>query len=294
MIPEREYNNHISMKLLFYILFIFNSLLISQTPSSEWVPVDTKENSKVYFNKQTMKVIGNKIAVFVLESFNTPVINSSIQLNTSSIKTYYFFYLPKKRYTTIGTIYYDQNGAMIGETKNSSQTSIDDTFPNEIAMDVDVKTIFDGVLSYLDNNNISYFKTETKEDKRISPPPGTTENDDIVINNQKIKEPESKKEELNHKTEERVKNSGNYDDRNERIVKGTIFSDGSTFVVQVSSWPDKNKASTEVTKLIRAGHNAFMTEAYVPQKGGTWYRVRVGYFLSLNEAEKYQRNYNLK
>ncbi|MHC1737279.1 MAG: SPOR domain-containing protein [Ignavibacteriaceae bacterium] len=282
------------MKLILYITIIFSTLLISQTPSSEWVPVDTKENSKVYFDKQTLKVIGNKIAVFVLESFNTPVMNSSIQLNTSSIKTYYFFYLPKKRFTTIGTIYYDQNGSMIGETKNSRQTSIDEIFPNEIETDVEVKTIYDGVLSYLDNNNITYFKTETKEDKRINPPPGKTENDDIVISDQKIKEPESQKEEPKQNTEERVKKSGSYDDRNERIVKGTIFSDGSTFVVQVSSWPDKNKAATEVTKLMRAGHNAFMTEAYVSQKRGTWYRVRVGYFLSLDEAEKYQRNYSLK
>jgi len=32
----------------------------------------------------------------------------------------------------------------------------------------------------------------------------------------------------------------------------------------------------------------------VPQKGGMWYRVRVGYFTSLNDAEKYQRSNNLR
>ena len=282
------------MKLILYILITFSSFLISETPTSEWVAVDTKENSKVYFNKQSLKVIGNKIAVFVLESFNTPVMNSAIQLNTSSIKTYYYFYLPKKRFTTIGTIYYDQNGSMIGETKNPSQTSIDEIFPYEIEIDKDVNTIFAGILSYLDDNKISYFENETKEDKKITPPIGTAENDEIVIRNKENTEPEITKEETKQKTEDRVIKSGSYDNRNEKMVKGTIFSDGSTFIVQVSSWPDKNKALSEVTKLTRAGHNAFMTEAYVPQKRGTWYRVRVGYFLSLNEAEKYQRSNNLK
>jgi len=282
------------MRQIVFFLLIFNSLVWSQNPSSEWIPVDTKENSKVYFNKQTIKIFGNKIAAYTLEVFNKPIMKSEIQLNTSSIKTYYFFYLPKKKYTTIGTIYYDVNGTMIGETKSPSQTSIGEIFPNDIESDNDTKAIFDGIVKYLDENEISYFKTETKEDKRINPPQGTIENIEVVGNNQKNKEDEIKKEEPIKKTEEKKSISGKYDDKNERVVKGTIFSDGSTFVVQVSSWPDKNKAASEVARLLRAGHNAFMTEAYVPQKGGTWFRVRVGYFLSLSEAEKYLRSNNLR
>lgn len=72
----------------------------------------------------------------------------------------------------------------------------------------------------------------------------------------------------------------------ERNVGGMIFTDGYKYCIQVSSWRNKEKAESEVNKLKTQGYNAFSTEANLPELDGVWYRVRVGFFDSLDEARK--------
>lgn len=72
----------------------------------------------------------------------------------------------------------------------------------------------------------------------------------------------------------------------ERNVGGMIFTDGYKYCVQISSWRDKLKAEEEVQKLKSKGYSAFVVEANLPELDGIWYRVRVGYFDTLDEARK--------
>ena len=70
-------------------------------------------------------------------------------------------------------------------------------------------------------------------------------------------------------------------------VNKSIYFDGKNYSYQTSSWPRKLRAEQEVKRLRALGINAFIIEAYLPQKGGTWYRVRVGSFNSEKEAQDY-------
>lgn len=72
----------------------------------------------------------------------------------------------------------------------------------------------------------------------------------------------------------------------ERNVGGMIFTDGYKYCIQVSSWRNKEKAESEVNKLKAQGFNAFTIEAKLPELDGIWYRVRVGFFDTLNEANR--------
>ncbi len=78
----------------------------------------------------------------------------------------------------------------------------------------------------------------------------------------------------------------------ETRIGNSIYYDGTNYNVQVSSWRNKEKAELEVRRLRGLGLNAFILEAYLPQKGGTWYRVRVGQFKSKEEAESYESQKN--
>ncbi len=92
-------------------------------------------------------------------------------------------------------------------------------------------------------------------------------------------------------TEIKTKNiskNNKYDASKERMLNNSIFTDGSVYCIQVSSWRNKSKAESEANKLKNKGHESFVTQAEIPSKGGTWYRVRVGYFNSLKEAENYR------
>lgn len=75
----------------------------------------------------------------------------------------------------------------------------------------------------------------------------------------------------------------------ERNVGKMIFTDGYLYCFQVSSWRSREKAESEMKKLKAKGYNAFIVVANLPELDGTWYRVRVGYFESMQEAENVRK-----
>ncbi len=71
-------------------------------------------------------------------------------------------------------------------------------------------------------------------------------------------------------------------------IKDYIYQyDDGTFAIQLSSWKSKTVALSETQKLIDKGYDAFIEETGL--SGGTYYRVRVGGYKSLNEAEDFSR-----
>jgi cell division protein FtsN len=99
---------------------------------------------------------------------------------------------------------------------------------------------------------------------------------------------EKKKEEIKSIPVPKVKEAAvekPYNSQKESNPKSTIFTDGTKYSFQVSSWKNKSKAESEVQKLKSRHHNAFIAEGIV--KGVTRYRVRIGYFRSLEETEAY-------
>ncbi|MDZ7766890.1 MAG: SPOR domain-containing protein [Melioribacteraceae bacterium] len=70
-------------------------------------------------------------------------------------------------------------------------------------------------------------------------------------------------------------------------VSNLIFRRGNEYNVQVSSWRSSIKANDEVKRLRSQGHDAFVVQAYLPSKGGTWHRVRIGGFNSVDEARNF-------
>lgn len=76
-------------------------------------------------------------------------------------------------------------------------------------------------------------------------------------------------------------------------VSNRIFYDGNNYFLQVSSWPSRGVAEEEIKRLRALGFNAFILEANLPQKGGTWYRVRIGPFKSETETNEFMKKNNL-
>jgi len=76
-------------------------------------------------------------------------------------------------------------------------------------------------------------------------------------------------------------------------VSNRVFYDGKNYFLQVSSWTNRIRAGEEVNRLRALGFNAFIIEANLPQKGGIWYRVRVGPFKTEKETEEFLKKNNL-
>lgn len=77
-----------------------------------------------------------------------------------------------------------------------------------------------------------------------------------------------------------------YNSAVERNIGKMIFTDGYLYCFQVSSWRSRAKAESEMKRLQSKGFNAFIVIADLPDLDGTWYRVRIGYFNSLDEVNK--------
>ncbi|MFA7420756.1 MAG: SPOR domain-containing protein [Melioribacteraceae bacterium] len=75
----------------------------------------------------------------------------------------------------------------------------------------------------------------------------------------------------------------------ESRLKDMVFFDGKSYNFQISSWKNKALAEGEVNNLRKQGFNAFLVEAFLPDKGGTWYRIRIGSFNSEQEALEFKK-----
>ncbi|MBK8945661.1 MAG: SPOR domain-containing protein [Ignavibacteriae bacterium] len=77
-------------------------------------------------------------------------------------------------------------------------------------------------------------------------------------------------------------------DPNENEVTDNIFSNGTSFSVQVSSWKQKTIAEREANKLVSKGFSAYVVKVFIPKFNGYWHRVRIGPYSTLEEAKKNQ------
>ena len=75
-------------------------------------------------------------------------------------------------------------------------------------------------------------------------------------------------------------------DKNLKKVKNNIYGHEGNYIVQISSWKSKSIASEEANKFKKKGLNSFVEKAIVNGRGA-WYRVKIGGFKTLADAEKY-------
>lgn len=71
-----------------------------------------------------------------------------------------------------------------------------------------------------------------------------------------------------------------------KLPNSNIWYDGNRYNLQLSSWKRRAKAESEVKRIRSKGYNAFITQIYLEKFGGTYYRVKVGYFDTEKEARE--------
>ncbi|MCK9282113.1 MAG: SPOR domain-containing protein [Melioribacteraceae bacterium] len=172
---------------------------------------------------------------------------------------------------------------------------LDPVIFSELSKDI-VKTIEDRsspeeILKKTVENNKEKFPEISIEKNADEAPKASNEKIDIKINNESQELPKTKLPDIKIGSVKKS-NSTQYQSENETNPEGVVFTDGNLYCFQVSSWKNKATAESEADRLIATGHKAFVQEAFVSQRRGTWYRVRIGYFNSLQEAKDYQNNLN--
>ena len=301
-------------KLFFFCLLIllnFNSLY-SQRPSLKWVNVLTLDDPLVFVDTTNVKQSENQITAIILVQYKKPVYIDAYKKNAKSIKSQVLFNIASQKYTLLGSLYYDSKLRIIGESSLPGFSLGKETFANPIDSNKTIAAVYNkciellnidplmivknvksskSLLDLIDAERKSSVESDTSRDAYSYEPPETADSNKF-IDKQDIDRDYSQSDHAENDSEKDSSEpilSYNYRTANETNPVGTIFTDGNKYCFQISSWRHKSKADKEASKFKTKGYNAFVMKAKVPGKGGTWFRVRIGYFDTLEETEEYMK-----
>jgi cell division protein FtsN len=344
-----------SKNILIIIFLLGFSSINPQVVATKWESVFESGDKIILIDTSSIKQFESQISVLTLTTFKKPQLLASLDKEVASIKTQLLFNAASKKYSVIGTLYYDQNLKILGETSLPGFTTEGERFSLLIEGDEAMTSVFNRCLKFLKSNltviEQKEFSKEGEKNKNVpiveeqkpknlatlpSQKPNTTDADknktvqqieepknkinlpDKIIDNkdssksadrvsiylskkdsvQKAELAKSAKIKTNNdqpvvteiskpKVGDKQSKSSDqnyfYNSNNESNPRNMIFSDGTKYCFQVSSWKIKSVADREVRKLKQKGLSAFITQGLV--KGSNWYRVRVGYFDSIEDAE---------
>lgn len=307
-----------NLKYLIIILLIVPIAIYSQAPNNNWEKVLELPEQFVFVDTSNIKQIEKQISALGLSIYKSPQYFEQLKKEASSVKTQLVFDAETRKYTVIGTLYYDKQWKILGESSSPGRSINTALFGMPIDSSNVISSIFNKCTEVVSRKQVAaaaenasnkkekpYSKTKSDQSEKPKTPEvkNESENDnrpqrEILTDkfiDKKLSEESNpagvtKANQTVRQKEPEPKNDGTYNPANEKVYRGTIFTDGSKYCFQVSSWRNKQQAKSEVKRLSNAGHNAFIAEAYIANRGGTWYRVRIGYFSSAEEAEKYQRS----
>lgn len=309
------------MRSIVIILVLVPTFLFSQSSNQKWIKIFEDSTQSILVDTSSLKQFENQISLLSITNYKIPITLRNID-NISQIKTQILCNINTKKFTMVGTLFYDNKFKILGETSRPGLSTSTTQFAENIESNKTVTEIFNWATGYLGittgQEKINPSQPVTNMDQK--PPvrtlpdtingmgkseikiltPISVEKKDlektkvpvITESNNKTETKISVKEELKNPSTKRntsvgaVSQSSSQPDVN---VKDMIFFNGKEYSLQISAWRSKRKAESEVQKLKGRGHNAFLVQAVLPNRGGTWYRVRVGFFTSIEEAESYMK-----
>lgn len=258
---------------LLILVSTFNLSIDAQIIPRKWDKVISLDDKEIYLDTSSIKQDKNIISALMITYYNQPKFIKEINKEIVYIKTQTLLDTISRKVNIVGNLYYDKNSKIVGDAFKPLQI-VSENNVHIIDTSKTYSTLFERCIDFLKRQ-----KKENKQGKEYFP---SAIKNEIVesknLDNSIVKtfKPTS---ELNHYEED-------YDFNSEQLISKTIFTDGKKFCIQVSSWKENQKAEREVNKLKNMGYQAFMVKVNIPQRG-IWYRVRVGYFSSLEEAEEF-------
>jgi len=313
--------------VIIVMLILCGIKLYAQSPGQKWESVYDSKDQVIYVDTSSIKQFENQISVLSITTYKQPQLIASLNREAASVKSQILFNAASKKYTVIGTLYYDKNLKILGETSLPGFTSGSENFSISFEGNEAMTAVFNKSVEYLksgvaviEQKDFSKNNDKNKEQSSSNSPKSKLSGNQLnksakdsvntkdrvalflskkdsvqrseqtknntLPSNEKLKPNTNLKSLVTSKRNETISKQ-EHESESETNPKSTIFTDGTKYSFQVSSWKNKSKAESEVNRLKSEGHNSFITEGYV--RGAIWYRVRIGYFNSLEETEEYMK-----
>ncbi|AFN75588.1 hypothetical protein MROS_2358 [Melioribacter roseus P3M-2] len=258
---------------LLFICLLAVTTSFGQMLESKWVNIADTDTHKIYVDTTSLKKVSDNITVIYMEYF--PASHKINGVDVIYLKTQTLFDIPAGRGTIIGRLYYDKQMKLI--TDNNLRSLL----PSDItSVPIDSNNVMKKVYEYcLDRLGVVPEKVKENASRLFTGETVLTPIEPLEADTQEVVE---------EKLE--IKEAAN---SSQKKVSKFIFESDGKYTVQVSAWRSKRKAESVANSLKRIGHNAFVIKAVIPGRG-TWHRVRIGYFDSIQAAVDFiRKNPNL-
>ena len=104
------------IKLIFISVFLFLNVIYAQIPGPKWIKILELSDQTVYVDTSSIKQVSGQISVLSISLYKKPQLISSLNKEASSVKSQILFNVSLRKYSVIGTMYYDKNLKILGET----------------------------------------------------------------------------------------------------------------------------------------------------------------------------------
>ncbi len=314
-------------KLITSILILFSVPIFAQAINKKWVQVVQLQDQNVYVDTSAIKEVEGQISTLCITYFNPPKMINALGAEAASVKSQILFNLASQKFTTVGTLYYDSKLKLLGESSVPGLSVSGESFSTPIDSSQAMVAVYAYCLNYInkgervientdfsrnsnkiksftdnkvkiDTSRKNIFESSPNSKADLPEPVKSVPDTKNNIVKKSIQEPARKDSSVKVVNQNNKKNEAlttlalkknSKDTGIEVLPKSSIFKEGDKYSFQISSWKNKATAVSEVARLKAKGHNAFFVEAFIPERGGTWYRVRIGNFNSIEEAQSYMK-----
>lgn len=136
--------------LLFVCVLGLSALkTFGQTPGPKWDKVLELTDQIIYVDTSSIKQFENQISLLSQTYYKTPHIIASFNKEAGSVKSQLLFNAASKKFTVIGTLYYDKNLKILGETSLPGFASSSETFSVPIEGNESMTAVFNKAVEYL-------------------------------------------------------------------------------------------------------------------------------------------------
>ncbi len=321
----------IKLTAVFLLINMSMSYYHAQGVFNRWKVIIEDDIKTISLDTASVSLLGRQISFWILEEYKKVEKFSENKSEVKKVKSQYLINPATLRYSVIGRLFYDETGKVIGESATPGLSGGGENFYISIESNSLEEFLLNSASAFLkdDSGNLtrsielhSQNKVHKNEDTlslsemnqnsgRIDPETKGRErigNNETDENKNSNKVPAGEYEEIKDKNSANELSSQNINAPNDTTsmksaeyeynvgkewnVTSTIFTDGEKFCFQVSSWRTKTIADQEAERLRRSGHNAYVVAARPDNKENIWYRVRIGYFSTLDDAKKAEGKVN--
>nr|WP_319776131.1 surface-adhesin E family protein [uncultured Sphaerochaeta sp.] len=183
----------ITRSFICIILFsLTTNLLNAQDPGRRWAKLFDNNEKTIYVDTTSIRQIDNQLSVWSLLIYAQPQQKENIDKDVKKIKTQYLINTLTKRYSIIGSLFYDDRGRIVGES-SIARFGGSNNLTQMVAENPLVTLIMDAAKTYNETGTINF---DENDPGRVEEYDESNENipDDVTDYNRDIQNTESSRE----------------------------------------------------------------------------------------------------